>query len=69
MGVLLRYEPVPEPAGEYELRDQKNRPIGRVVEPCGVPRAGPGAETVLLVRAPARAGHARVSLPPRRDHR
>jgi hypothetical protein len=28
------------------------RPIGRVVAPAGEPMLGPGAETVLLQRAP-----------------
>jgi hypothetical protein len=31
------------------------RPIGRVVAPAGEPMLGPGAETVLLRRAPLSA--------------
>jgi hypothetical protein len=45
---LLRREPVTE----YELRDGCGRAIGRVIRPSGALRTGPGAETVLLVRAP-----------------
>ena len=46
---------------EYELRDVKGRPIGRVVQPSGAPRMGRGAETVLLVRLMVPAPQARVS--------
>lgn len=42
-----------EPMTEYVLRDPGGRPIGRVLAPVGVPRTGPGAETVLLIRSPA----------------
>ena len=43
---LLRHAPVTE----YELRDACGRAIGHVIQPVGVPRTGPGAATVLLVR-------------------
>jgi hypothetical protein len=43
---LLRREPVTE----YELRDAGGRAIGHVIQPVGVPRTGPGAATVLLIR-------------------
>jgi hypothetical protein len=45
---LLRREPVTE----YELRDGCGRAIGRVFQPAGTVRTGPGAETVLLIRSP-----------------
>ncbi|MBA3316594.1 MAG: hypothetical protein H0T50_00685 [Gemmatimonadales bacterium] len=45
---LLRREPVTE----YELRDAGGQAIGQVIQPVGVPRTGPGAETVLLIRRP-----------------
>jgi hypothetical protein len=43
---LLRREPVTE----YELKDAGGRAIGHVIQPVGVPRTGPGAATVLLMR-------------------
>jgi hypothetical protein len=43
---LLRREPVME----YELQDPGGRAIGHVIQPVGVPRTGPGAATVLLIR-------------------
>lgn len=39
------------PGREYELYDVGGRHLGRVVEPEGRPRLGPGAATVLLCRA------------------
>jgi hypothetical protein len=53
---LLPLDPVTEPVTEYELRDAGGRSIGHVVQPDGVLRTGPGAETVLLLRAPASPG-------------
>jgi hypothetical protein len=58
MQSLLGRAPAMEPVKEHVLRDMRGRPIGRVLRPSGILRTGPGAETVLLVRAPAaeRAG-------------
>lgn len=42
-----------EPLMEYVLRDGAGRAIGQVLAPPGGLRTGPGAETVLLRRAPA----------------
>lgn len=54
---LLRLEPVTE----YELRDAGGRTIGQVLQPAGIPRTGPGAETVLLIRSTRPADHAETS--------
>jgi hypothetical protein len=43
---LTRREPVPE----YQILDPRGMPIGRVVDPEGPPRLGPGGATVLLLR-------------------
>jgi hypothetical protein len=53
---LLPLGPVTQPVTEYELRDAGGRSIGHVVQPAGVPRIGPGAETVFLIRAAAFSG-------------
>ena len=37
---------------EYEVYDIDGRHLGRVVEPEGPPRLGPGAATVFLDRSP-----------------
>jgi hypothetical protein len=52
-----------EPVTEYELRDGCGRAIGRVMQPAGILRTGPGAETVLLIRGP-RSGSTRRCRPP-----
>jgi hypothetical protein len=49
---LLRREPIVV----YKLCDGTGRPIGRVVEPRGVPVVNRGAATVLLLREPGVAG-------------
>jgi hypothetical protein len=49
---LLRHEPTVV----YKMWDGTGRPIGRVVEPCGVPVVSRGAATVLLVREPGATG-------------
>jgi hypothetical protein len=36
---------------EYEVYDVAGRPLGRVVEPQGLPRLGAGAATVFLDRS------------------
>ena len=46
---------------EYELRDACGRAIGQVIQPTGIPRTGPGAETVLLIRSPSPARHGEMS--------
>jgi len=42
---------------EYELYDVAGRPLGRVVQPEGRPKLGPGAATVFLLRPPEAASH------------
>jgi hypothetical protein len=37
---------------EYAVYDVEGKPLGRVVEPEGTPRMGPGAATVFLDRTP-----------------
>lgn len=50
-----------EPLREYVLRDGTGRAIGRVMAPPGGLRTGPGAETVLLIRVPARGQRPLIS--------
>ena len=54
---LRRHEPVTA----YELTDATGRAIGRIVQPAGTPRTGPGAETVLLIRCPRRESLPEIS--------
>lgn len=42
----------PGAGGAYEVYDPGGRLLGRVVDPAGDPRVGPGEATILLRRRP-----------------